>query len=113
MRAMLTINMKQSASSMAPEAAQALSGKMADLFAQRLSWARIRPQMVRIYKELFSETELEGIVSFYESPAGKAMLNKMPELMKRSMQMGTDLMGDVQADVRKLIEESAAKPKKE
>ncbi|MBI4910242.1 MAG: DUF2059 domain-containing protein [Acidobacteria bacterium] len=52
-------------------------------------------------------------MAFYESPAGKAMLDKMPELMKRSMDMGSDMMGDMQADIKKVLDEASAKSKQQ
>jgi len=39
----------------------------------------------RSMRKVFSEEEIDGIISFYKSPAGKAMIEKSPLLMQRVM----------------------------
>lgn len=89
--------------------AKEVAGKIMDLMTQRLSWDRMRTGLVKIYTDLFTEEELDGIITFYKSPAGQAMLKKMPVLMQRGMQLGSEMMGDTQAEVKKIIEGAGKK----
>ena len=70
---------------------------------------KLKPMFVQIYAELFTEEEINGIVSFYKSPAGKAMIEKMPQMMQRMMPMMQKLMGDLQPEIKKIIEEAKQK----
>src|SRR4051794_26602851 len=59
-----------------PEAAKEITRKVMDLLAERLNWERMKGGLVKIYSDLFTEEELDGIITFYKSPAGAAMLSK-------------------------------------
>jgi len=43
-------------------------------------------QMAVVYGEVFTEQELDGILTFYRSPTGQSLLAKMPQTMGRSVQ---------------------------
>lgn len=55
--------------------------KLQDLLKEALSWETLKPDYVKLYAELFTEDEIDGMLAFYRSPAGKAMLEKTPQLM--------------------------------
>src|SRR5215831_2468152 len=44
-----------------------------------------RRTLVQAYNEAFSEQEIDGILAFYESPAGRAMTQKLPQIMMKVM----------------------------
>lgn len=46
--------------------------------------ARTMPLMADIYADTFDEQELRDLLAFYESPAGRKMVEKLPELSRRS-----------------------------
>jgi hypothetical protein len=79
------------------------------LVADRMSYEKIKPMFVQIYADVFSEEEIDGIVSFYKSPSGKAMLEKMPLLMQRVMPMMQKLSSDLQPEMQKILEEAKQK----
>jgi hypothetical protein len=79
------------------------------LVADRLSKAK--PALVKIYADTYTEAEIDGILAFYKSPPGKAMLEKMPQVMKRSMPVMMQMMGDVQREMKKMREEMKQKSK--
>jgi uncharacterized protein len=86
--------------------------KMFDILRKALDWTALKPQLVAIYDEVFSEEEVAGAVAFYKTPAGQALLNKMPDLMSRTMQWTQQLMQSVMPDLQRLnkeLEEKAAK----
>lgn len=59
--------------------------RMVALLNDELAWKRFRPMTVRLYKETFTEEELRGMLKFYKSPAGQALINKMPTLLRKTM----------------------------
>jgi uncharacterized protein len=77
---------KETADAIRDKAAKA-SVKMMDEVMKEMSWDSIKDDFVSLYAETFTEEELQGLVAFYKSPAGRAFTKKQPELMKRSMQL--------------------------
>ena len=49
-------------------------------------------------------------MAFYKSPIGKSFLQKMPLVMQLSVSVIMGLMTDVQAEVKKIMEETKQKP---
>jgi len=78
-----------------------------ELIQQRMSWERMKPRFARLYEELFTAEEIDGIVAFYESPAGQSMLVKMPELMQRSMALGQEAIQAIIPELQRIHKEAA------
>jgi hypothetical protein len=51
-----------------------LQGKLATILASALSWEKLKPIYVKLYADTYTEQEMDGIIAFYKSPAGEAML---------------------------------------
>ncbi len=56
-----------------------------EVMHQDLSWDKLKPIYVNIYRESFTQEEIDGLVAFYRSPAGDALVKKMPVVMQKSM----------------------------
>jgi hypothetical protein len=97
----------------ARSAALEVQKKMLDFIAGKLSWERMKPVYVKIYSETLSEDEVAGAVAFYKTPAGQALLNKMPVLMQKSMAVMQDIMSDLVPEITKMSEEIERKYKKQ
>jgi uncharacterized protein len=68
-------------------AMEAVQNKLQKLLADGLSWQTLKPAYVKLYADLFSEDEIDGMLTFYKSPAGQAMLAKTPQLLAQSNAM--------------------------
>ncbi len=112
-KTMLTAQVaKIDASPEAREGALDLQKKMLTLITDRLSWAKAKPAYLKIYSETFTEADIDGMLAFYKSPAGHSMLEKMPELMKKSMAFGQALMADITPEIDRMIKEMKEKAAK-
>jgi uncharacterized protein len=89
--------------------AQEVHGKIMDLVKSRIGWDKLRPHYLKMYSETFSEEEIDGLLTFYESPAGKAMIEKMPVVMSKTMAMVRELMGDLMPEIQRIAKEVAAR----
>jgi hypothetical protein len=65
----------------------ALPPKLVKVIQPEFSWAALKPELVRLYAEEFSQEEVNGMIAFYKSPTGQALINKMPRVLDRSVQM--------------------------
>ncbi len=59
-----------------------------------LSWESLKPEMIKIYADTFTEEELNGLSEFYKSPAGQAMIKKLPTVMSKTMAIAQARMGE-------------------
>ncbi len=83
--------------------------QLMDLLRRKLAWDKMKPLYVRIYSESFSEEEVSAIIAFYTTPAGKSMLEKLPLVMSKSMEMVQPMMKDIMPEVQRIIEAAAEK----
>jgi uncharacterized protein len=63
--------------------------------------AELNKQLIPIYKKHFTQADVQGIIAFYESPAGKKMAQQTPLITMESLQLsqswGMNLFGKIQA----------------
>ena len=71
---------------------------------ENFGWAELEPAYVKLYADTYTEAELDGILAFYKSPAGQALLTKTPELSAGVMQIVHGHMGDFQPKMQGLQE---------
>ena len=50
-----------------------------------LDWSKLEPRYVRIYQKSFNQQEIDGMIAFYKTPTGQAVLNKMPLVLENTM----------------------------
>ncbi len=70
------------------------------IIRNRMDFAKMKPDMVKLYDETFTTEELNGIAGFYKSPAGQALLQKLPILTAKSVEFGTKLMNGSMEEIR-------------
>ncbi len=81
--------------------AEAVTKAIAD--SNQMMMGKIMDRMIPLYASTFSEKELQDLVTFYEGPTGRAMLEKMPTLMAKISPIVVELMPEMQADLRKRL----------
>lgn len=64
---------------------QTVDGMIAHI-EKSLTWDNIQEEYVRIYDGVFSTNELQEIIAFYESPAGRKLVAETPGIQKREKQ---------------------------
>ncbi|MCU1716976.1 DUF2059 domain-containing protein [Pseudomonas sp. 5P_3.1_Bac2] len=81
---------------------------------QAVAWDKLKPDLVKLYTTSFTEQEMQDLISFYESPLGKKVLEKMPELTGRSAQLTQARLESAVPKVNQLLSEMTSKlsPKK-
>jgi hypothetical protein len=87
------------------------SARFADLVRQDLSWAKMKPEIVALYLEVLDQDDVEGQIAFYQSPAGKSYVQKMPLLMQKSMGIGQKMLQASLPKMVKVMEQAVADAK--
>jgi len=81
------------------------SSAVADKLSGTLSKEDLKIDVAAVYAEVFSEEELREIIAFYQSPLGEKLLDRMPELMQKSMQITQDRIRPMMPEFEKLGEQ--------
>jgi hypothetical protein len=91
-----------------------MAQQMSDLVAETLNWDSLKPMYMRVYHESFTQSEIDGIIKFYKTPAGKAMINKLPLVMQNVMSEMQEMIKPMQSKMmqiqREAIEQIKATP---
>ena len=86
-------------------------GKVQQITTQEVGWDQIRPLIVKLYSDSFTDAELDGIISFYKSPAGEALVAKMPEVSGKTTATVQDRIKELQPKLATLTQSYAEKMK--
>ena len=81
-------------------------GKMKDILHRQLSWDKLEPQVMQVYRDTLSQDEVDGIIVFYKTPAGQAVIKKMPLIMQATMTMMQKNIPSMMAEVQEAAKES-------
>lgn len=96
----------------APEAKKAVletyQAKANAALDQAIGWNKLKPDMVKLYTTNFTESELKDLVVFYQSPLGKKVMTKMPELAQQSAQLTQGKLESAVPVVNKLLADMTA-----
>jgi len=96
----------------APESKRALleqyQSKADAALDKAIGWEQIKPDLIKLYTETFTEQELTQLNEFYDSALGKKMLSTLPELNARSAQVTQAKLESAVPQVNKLLAEMTA-----
>ncbi|MEX5354291.1 DUF2059 domain-containing protein [Pseudomonas juntendi] len=70
-----------------------------------IGWNKIKPDMVKLYTDTFTEAELKDLVKFYESPLGRKVMREMPKVTQQSAQMTQAKLEPAVPVVNKLLDD--------
>jgi len=54
------------------------------IIRKEINWADLKSAYIKLYAETFTQEEVDGLLAFYRSPAGVALLEKMPQVTQKS-----------------------------
>ncbi len=55
------------------------------LLKEELNWDSLQAIYVDIYRNSFTQEEVNGLITFYKTPSGQALIRKMPVVMQQTM----------------------------
>jgi hypothetical protein len=93
-----------SATAADPEAVEQGRDQAAALIEQEFAWDNLKADYVDMYVSFFTEEELQAIVDFTKSPAGRKLQDVTPALLMKSQAIGQQHSKKVIPEVDKIIE---------
>lgn len=79
-----------------------------ELVQEEISWEKLKGPMIDIYARVYTEEEAKATLDFLESPVGRKMVAKNPELMQASMELMQQNMMRLMPKLEALIQEMQA-----
>lgn len=89
----------------------AMETRMIEVIGSELSWENMKPMFIRIYRETLTQEDVDGLIAFYQSPAGTAFVEKMPLITQKTMQLMQDRTGPMLTRINAATEELKAQLK--
>ena len=81
--------------------------KVSALLHEELSWERFEPLLIDAYRQTFSQREVDGMLAFYRSEAGQAVISKMPRVMEITMKRTQDMVASMNPRIQRIVAEMA------
>jgi len=82
--------------------------KLNSMLKAEMGWEKIQKPMVDIYIKHYTEQEINGLRKFYESPLGRKLLAKMPQVLQESMRVSQNMMGGFIPKIKAMIKQMDA-----
>ncbi|HEX9199590.1 MAG TPA: DUF2059 domain-containing protein [Acidobacteriaceae bacterium] len=82
-----------------------LEKKFSQMIDDQVGWKVMEPALTDIYAKTFTEDELTTIVAFYKSPAGAALIEKMPTVNTAATQLLQSKMTVMQPQMKQMYED--------
>lgn len=79
--------------------------RMSEVIRSELSWAKMEPMQVSVYRETFEQPEIDGLIEFYRSPVGQAFVNKMPTVTQKGAVAMQGYMQQVMPRIKAAMDE--------
>jgi uncharacterized protein len=71
---------------------------------KHMSYESLKPDLINLYANAFTESELNELNEFYKTPIGQKALRKMPELISKGEQMGSQRVQDNIQELEEMME---------
>ena len=81
-----------------------------EFVATHASFARRKPELIHVYRETFSESEVEETIRFYQSPFGRRLMSTLPALLARPGAPGAQRVHEHLTELRRALDGRSAAP---
>jgi uncharacterized protein len=100
-----TLNAQQSA------IMQQMQDKLVALMREEMDWKRMEPQIIELYLNTFTQREVNGMLKWYTSPTGKAVVAKEPLVAQQVSDYAQERVQDVVPKLMQLQKDTIAQLK--
>jgi uncharacterized protein len=80
-------------------------------FLKEVTWEQQKPQLVAIYKEVYTDDEIDHILAFYNSPDGRAFRAKQKEINRRKTIAAQQMLSSAEPRIREILTRTIAQVK--
>ena len=88
-----------------------MRGRMVAVMRDSLSWSKLEPTIRELYRKNLTQSEVNDMVKFYESPSGRAVIDKLPVIMQQAGQAVQPLLPPLIAQLEAIMKDTVARLK--
>jgi uncharacterized protein len=88
-----------------------MRAQLRKIVEEALEWKELEALVTDIYKRSFNQREIDGMLAFYKTEAGKAVISKMPLITQNTMQAMQGRLAVMMPKIQQAQEEMLAKLK--
>lgn len=106
--AMAKVQIEQIVKTPSPEAQPAMEAGRAKILGairKAYDWEALRETYIEVYRENFTQEEIDGMIAFYRSPAGKALNERMGPITQRIVTVMSQRMSVTMGEVIRSFQE--------
>ncbi len=78
-------------------------GVMLEFMSRYMGYDNLKDDLARLYADAFTRSELEELARFYQTPLGRKMLQKLPELTVQGSRLGQQKVEEHLAELEVMI----------
>lgn len=78
---------------------------MSEFVDKYLTWQAMKPDLIQLYAESFSEQELRELIAFYKTPTGQKTIALLPDLTRKGAEIGARLMERHGQELQQMIQQ--------
>jgi hypothetical protein len=87
--------------------------EIAKMMHDTLDYDKVLPMNVQIYQKSFTQAEIDGLIAFYKTPAGQALLSKMPVVVENAVAEIRTMVGPMTQRIQQMQQSLMAEMQKE
>lgn len=80
---------------------------MLKFFSKYMSWDKIKPQMITLYTQSFTEEEIKQATAFFSTPTGRKFAQMTPMLIRKGAEIGQSIVAKHLPELRQMIMEKS------
>ena len=82
-----------------------MTGRMVAMLKEEMNPEALEPAYVEIYKKTLTQQEVDGMIAFYKTDAGKALVTKMPLIMRQASEIMMQRMQNIFPKLQQMQEQ--------
>ena len=80
---------------------------------EEFSWEKMEPLYQRVYQKSLTQQEVDGMIAFYKTPAGQAVITKLPVILQNTFAEVREMMGPMMQRIERMQQDVIAEMKAE
>ncbi len=81
--------------------------KVEEMVKQNMSWDNLEPTFIGIYQQSLTQSDVDGMLAFYSTPAGQSMVSKLPIIQQNAQAAMRQKLLMLMPELMKLVTETA------
>lgn len=78
---------------------------MLDFFRKHMTWDALKDDLLNLYAEHFSESEMQELNAFYSTETGQKSISAIPDIMRRAGEIGVKRVQENLPELERMLQQ--------